>query len=146
MAYLQKVLGKCQVYQIYLNPEKCKFMVCQGKILGHIVSKNDISTYLDKISVIVKLPRLVNPKGVQIFMGHFGYYRHFIYMYAEIARPMHALLVVFDWSPKCEISLKTLKKALIIAPILRAPDWNKKIISCAYRCISLCYRLHFSST
>ena len=100
-------------------------MVRQGKILGHIVSKNDISTDLDKISVIVELPRPVNPKGVHIFMGHCGYYRRFIYMYAEIARPMHALLVVFEWTPECGISFEKLKKALITTPILRAPDWNK---------------------
>ena len=61
-------------------------MVYQGNILGHIVSKNDISTDLDKISIIVDLPRPLNPKGVHIFMGHCGYYRHFIYMYAEISK------------------------------------------------------------
>ena len=70
-------------------------MVRQGKILGHIVSKNDISTDLDKIKVIVDLPRPENPKGVQIFMGHCSYYRRFIYMYAAIAKPLYALLVVF---------------------------------------------------
>ena len=100
-------------------------MVRKGKILGHIVSKNGISIDLDKINVIVKLPRPRNPKGVQIFMGHCGYYRRFIYMYAEIARPMYALLVVFEWTPECKISFEKLKKALVSAPILRAPDWNK---------------------
>ena len=77
-------------------------MVRQGKILGHIVSRNGISTDLDKIKVIVKLHRPKNPKGVQIFMGHCGYYRQFIYMYAAITKPMYALLVVFDWTDECE--------------------------------------------
>ena len=62
--HLCKVFEKCQLYEIYLNPEKCKFMVHQGKILGHIVSKNGISMDLDKISVIVELPPPLNPKGV----------------------------------------------------------------------------------
>ena len=70
-------------------------MVCQGKILGHILSKNDISTDLDKIKIIVDLSRPKNPKGVQIFMGHCGYYRCLFYVYAAIARPLYALLVVF---------------------------------------------------
>ena len=38
--HLIMVFEKCRVYQICLNPNKCVFMVCQGKILGHIVSKN----------------------------------------------------------------------------------------------------------
>ena len=85
-------------------------MVHQGKILGHIVSKNDISTDLDKTKVIVDLPRPENPKGVQIFMGHCGYYQRFIYMYAAIAKPLYALLVVFEWNDECDIALRSLKR------------------------------------
>ena len=99
-------------------------MVRQGKILGHIVSKNGISTNEDKIRVIVELPCLIHAKGVQIFMGHCGYYRRFIYMYADVARPLYALLVVFEWTEECEKSFQKLKNALISAPILKAPNWD----------------------
>ncbi len=92
--------------------------------MGHIVSANDIATNDDKIKVIVELPRPVHYKGVQIFMGHCGYYRRFIYMYADVAKPLYALLVVFEWTDECEESFLKLKKALTTAPILRAPDWN----------------------
>ena len=122
--HLRLVFEKCRVYRICLNPEKCNFMVRQGKILGHIVSENGISTDEEKIRVIVELPRPLNAKGVQVFMGHCGYYRRFIYMYAEIARPLYALLIVFEWSDDCEQSFQKLKNALISAPILKAPDWN----------------------
>ena len=64
-------------------------MVRQGRILGHIVSKNGISTDLDKINIIVDLPRPTNVKEVQAFMGHCGYYQRFIYMYAVIAKPIY---------------------------------------------------------
>ena len=114
--HLIKIFVQCRMYRISLNPEKCKFMVRQGKILGHIVSKNGISTDLDKIKVIVDLPRPMNYKGVQIFMGHCGYYRRFIYMYAAIARPLYALLVVFNWTEECDISFEKLKKALSKRP------------------------------
>ena len=70
IAHLCKVFEKCRVYRICLNPDKCKFMVRQGKILGHIVSANGISTDEDKIKVIVELPHPIHAKGVQIFMGH----------------------------------------------------------------------------
>ena len=51
-------------------------MVKQGNILGHIVSQNGISTDLDKIKVIVDLPRPKNVKEVQAFMGHWMIYLH----------------------------------------------------------------------
>ena len=117
--HLQLIFEKCRIYHICLNPDKCKFMVRQGKILGHIiVSKNGISTDEEKIAVIVTLPRPLNAKGVQVFMGHCGYYCRFIYMYAAIARPLYALLVVFEWTKDCEVAFEKLKIALVTAPIL----------------------------
>ena len=123
--HLQLIFEKCRIYRICLNPDKCKFMVQQGKILGHIVSKNGISTDEEKIAVIVTLPRPINAKGVQVFMGHCGYYRRFIFMYASIARPLYALLVVFEWTEDCEVAFEKLKIALVTAPILRSPNWAK---------------------
>ena len=54
--HLTKVFDQCHIYRICLNPEKCKFMVRQGRILGHIVSANGIAIDQDKIKVIVELP------------------------------------------------------------------------------------------
>ena len=100
-------------------------MVRQGRILGHIVSKNGISINLDKINIIVDLPRPTNVKEVQAFMGHCGYYCRFIYMYAMIAKPIYGLITTFDWTSECEQSSKKLKTSLIFAPILRALDYSK---------------------
>ena len=100
-------------------------MVRQGKILGHIVSKNGISTNEEKISVIVQLPRRVHAKDVQGFMGHCGYYQRFIFRFAIIAQPLYALIVAFEWTDACKQAFQTLKDALVNAPILRAPDWEK---------------------
>ena len=72
--HLKLIFEKCRIYRICLNPEKCVFMVRQGKILGHIVSRNGISTDFEKIKIIIELPRPKNAKQVQGFMGHCGYY------------------------------------------------------------------------
>ena len=123
--HLKSVFEKCRVYRICLNPDKCKFMVKQGKILGHIVSQNGISTAAEKTKVIVTLPKPINAKGVQIIMGHCSYYRRFIYMYAKIAKPLYVDLIVFEWSDACDVSYEKLKEALVLAPILKSPDWEK---------------------
>ena len=41
-------------------------------------------------------------------------------MYAAIAKPLYALLVVFEWNDKCDIAFEKLKAALVSAPILKA--------------------------
>ncbi|MCO5551829.1 hypothetical protein L7F22_005332 [Adiantum nelumboides] len=123
--HLTKIFEKCRLYQIFLNPEKCVFMVRQGKILGHIVSKNGISTDMEKILVIVELPRPLRVKEVQAFMGHCGYYRRFIYLYAIIAKPLYVLITKFEWTDECDKAFQILKQRLISAPVLKAPDWDK---------------------
>jgi len=45
-------------------------MVRQGKILGHVVSNNNIPIDFNKIKIILELPRPKNAKQEQGFMGH----------------------------------------------------------------------------
>ena len=72
-------------YTRFSDPLKCQFWVKHGVILGHVVSRNGISTDLNKIKLILELLPPTNFKDVQQFMGHIGYYRRFIYMYADLA-------------------------------------------------------------
>ena len=94
LSQLRAIIKKCQLYQLCLNPEKCVFMVRQGKNLFHIVSKNGICKDEEKIKVIVNMPRTKNAREVQAFMGHCKYYRRFIY--ASIAQPLYALIMAYD--------------------------------------------------
>ena len=89
--------------------------------MGHIVSRNGISTDKENIAIVIELPGPLNAKGVQIFMGHYGYYHRFIYFYAKIAKPLYELLVVFEWMEDCEEAFGKLNQALVLAPILQAP-------------------------
>ena len=58
-------------------------------------------------------------------MGHYDYYHRFVYMYVDISLPLYALLIVFEWTNEYEQDFQNLKNALIFAPILKAPYWNK---------------------
>ncbi|MCO5558197.1 hypothetical protein L7F22_011776 [Adiantum nelumboides] len=80
---------------------------------------------MEKIFVIVELPRPLRVKEVQAFMGHCGYYRRFIYLYAIIAQPLYVLITKFEWMDECEKAFEILKQRLISTPILKAPDWDK---------------------
>jgi hypothetical protein len=61
-------------------------------------------------------------------LGHTGYYKKFIRRYAYITAPLENLLkkeVKFRWNEECPKTLDTLKKKLVIAPILIFPYWKK---------------------
>ncbi|GKA45041.1 reverse transcriptase domain-containing protein [Tanacetum coccineum] len=107
--------------------EKCHFMVKEGIVLGHKISKSGIEVDRAKVNVIAKLPHPTFVKGVRSFLGHAGFYRRFIQDFSKIARPMTHHLekeTPFIFSKECIESFNTLKKKFTEAPILVAPDWD----------------------
>ncbi|GKF99859.1 reverse transcriptase domain-containing protein, partial [Tanacetum coccineum] len=102
-------------------------MVKEGIVLSHKISKNGIEVDRANVDVIAKLPPPTTVKGIRSFLGHAGFYRRFIQDFSKIARPMTHLLekeIPFVFSKECFDSFLYLKKKLIEAPILVAPDWD----------------------
>ena len=123
---LEQVLQRCEETNLVLNWEKCHFMVQEGIVLGHKVSKTGIEVDKAKIEVIEKLPPPTSVKRIRSFLGHAGFYRRFIRDFSKIAKPLCTLLeqnrsFVFD--EDCQRAFTELKKALVSAPIIVAPDW-----------------------
>ncbi|GJV79579.1 reverse transcriptase domain-containing protein [Tanacetum coccineum] len=122
-----KMLKRCEDTNLVLNWEKCHFMVKEGIVLGHKISKSGIEVDKAKVDVIAKLPHPTSVKGIQSFLGHAGFYRRFIQDFSKIARPMTHLLekeTPFVFSKECVEAFNALKKKLTEAPILVAPDWD----------------------
>ncbi|GJY86880.1 reverse transcriptase domain-containing protein, partial [Tanacetum coccineum] len=127
LSHLDKMLKRCEYTNLVLNWEKCHFMVKEGIVLGHKISKSGIEVDKAKIYVIAKLPHPTSVKGVRSFLGHVGFYRRFIQDFSKIARPMTHLLekeTPFFFSNECIESFETHKKKLTEASILVAPDWD----------------------
>ncbi|GJT09390.1 reverse transcriptase domain-containing protein [Tanacetum coccineum] len=125
LSCLDKMLQRCEDTNLCLNWEKSYFMVKEGIVLGHKISKNGIKVDKAKVDVIAKLPHPTIVKGVRSFLGHAGFYRRFIQDFLKIARPMTHLLekeTPFFFSKECIESFNTLKRKLTEAPILIAPD------------------------
>ncbi|XP_038885695.1 uncharacterized protein LOC120075994 [Benincasa hispida] len=63
-------LDRCEETNLVLNWEKCHFMVNEGIVLRHKVSKNMLEVDKAKIEAIEKLSPPANVKAVRSFMGH----------------------------------------------------------------------------
>ncbi|GJS94158.1 reverse transcriptase domain-containing protein [Tanacetum coccineum] len=127
LSHLEKMLKRCEDTNLSLNWEKSHFMVKEGIVLGHKISKSGLEVDRAKVEVIAKLPHPTSVKGVRSFLGHAGFYRRFIQDFSKIARPMTHLLekeTPFFFSEECIDSFNTLKRKLTEAPILIAPDWD----------------------
>ena len=124
---LRKVLERCQEKNLVLNWEKCHFMVTQGIVLGHIVSKNGIEVDKAKVELISNLPTPMYVRDIRSILGHAGFYRRFIKDFSAITRPLCTLLVKdvpFAWSQACEDTFAKLKTMLVSPPIMQSPNWN----------------------
>nr|GEU81521.1 reverse transcriptase domain-containing protein [Tanacetum cinerariifolium] len=101
LSHLEKMLKRCEDTNLCLNCEKSHFIVKEGIVLGHKISKSSLS--------------------------HAGFYRRFFKDFSKIARPMTRLLekdTPFIFSQECVDAFQTLKRKLTEAPILIAPDWD----------------------
>jgi hypothetical protein len=68
LRHLRRVFEKCRMFGISLNPKKCLFGLEEGKLLGHIISKDAIRIDPSRIESILKLEHLRNLKELQSFI------------------------------------------------------------------------------
>nr|GEY54435.1 reverse transcriptase domain-containing protein [Tanacetum cinerariifolium] len=85
---LEKMLKRCEDTKLALNWEKSHFMVKEGIVLGHKISKKGIEVDKAKIKVISNLPHPTTVKGIRSFLGHARFYHRFIKDFLKISRPM----------------------------------------------------------
>nr|GFB41486.1 reverse transcriptase domain-containing protein [Tanacetum cinerariifolium] len=89
------MLQRCKDTNLVLNWEKCHFMVKEGIVLDHKISKHGLEVNRAKVDAIAKLPHATTVKETP-----------------------------FVFSKDCIDAFETLKKKLTKAPILIVPDWN----------------------
>ena len=66
-----------------------------------------------------------SPKEVKQFLDLIGYYRKFVPRFADLTRPLNALMrknTEFEWAQQCQDSFELLKTSLMMDPILTYPD------------------------
>nr|GEY70700.1 reverse transcriptase domain-containing protein [Tanacetum cinerariifolium] len=133
LANLEKMLKRCEDTKLALNWDKSHFMVKEGIVLGHKISKKEIEADKAKIEVISKLPHPTTVKGIRSFLGHAGFYRRFIKDFSKISRPMTHLLeknspFIFSNEPLKYLFAKKDAKARLLHWILLLQEFDFKVI------------------
>ncbi|XP_063780792.1 uncharacterized protein LOC134928708 [Pseudophryne corroboree] len=145
---LLKVLDRLQARGLKLSVEKCQLCQSVVKYLGHIVSRQGISTDPDKVTAVVNWPRPNSLKDLRSFLGFCGYYRKFVPLYSKIVQPLTELTKGYPpnnkkitskqmgehryfrphepfgerWNIQCEDAFQKLKQSLTEAPVLAYAD------------------------
>ena len=111
-----------------MNPTKSVLGFEEGKLLGHIISKDGVKVDSKRIEAIKKIPLSTNVKVLQYFNGHINFIRRFIPNLAELMKPSQKLLkkdVKFEWTNEGREAFKCIKDAITRSPVLISPDYSK---------------------
>ena len=59
--------------------------------LGYIILSGTVKLYTKKTEAISKWASLTKPRELQVFLGFYNYYGHFICHFANLAEPLYNL-------------------------------------------------------
>lgn len=123
---LAKILAMCEETNLVLNWKNYYFIVQEGIVLGHRVSKNEIKVDKVKVEAVDTFPPPNFVKGVHIILGHTCFYRCFIKDISKIATLLCRFRekgIVFHFDEAYLKVFEELKGQLVAALIVVAPDW-----------------------
>ena len=127
MATLYEIFRRCNRVNLQLRLDKCFFCPRFVIYLGHLISRQGISTNPAKIACVVATPTPRTVKDVRSFLGLAGYYRRYVQHFSQIAHSLHQLLKKnhkFEWTEACQVAFDTLKRALTRSPCLAHPNFS----------------------
>eukprot|EP00253_Pinus_taeda_P028554 PITA_28554 len=131
LKHLRKIFMTCRKYGISLNPKKSLFALEEGKLLGHIISKDGIRIDPERIQAILQIPYPRTIKELQEFLGKINFLRIFIPNLAELIRLLRNMLKKYAkvrWSLETKQAFESIKTALTQTPVLTSPQFDKDFI------------------
>jgi hypothetical protein len=131
LKHIRRAFQKCRKFRITFNPKKSNFAMEEGKLLGHIISKEGIKVDPSGVEGILKIGIPKSKKEVQSFLGKENYLRRFIPNLAEIIKYITNMLKKgneIKWTPNARKSFEDIKVALTKAPVLANPNFKKEFI------------------
>jgi hypothetical protein len=128
--HLDLVFEALQKHGLTIKPTKVQIGLKQLKFLGHIVGNGRKRIDEDKLCVLndIKVPR--TRKDIRSFIGFINFYRYYIPEFSALCAPLTDLLKkggpeIVNWSRETKDAFEKLKSAMVNAPVLISPDFDK---------------------
>ena len=123
------------------KPSKCDLFKQQINYLGHLVSKEGVSTDPEKFKAVTEWPQPTTVTEVRSFLGFVSYYRRFIPNFSKVAIPLNNKLLQslegtpsqkkkykVCWGPDQQGAFDTLQRLCTESPILAYADFKAPFV------------------
>ena len=128
LEHLEEVFHWLRKAGLKMKCSKFDFFKSEIHSLGHLISADGISPFPDKLDTIKNMSVPKDVKEIQQFLGLTGYSENFVPRFADISRPLTALMkkeMKFLWTTECQKLFELLKSFLCGEPILKYADTSK---------------------
>ena len=123
---LEKILERCRMYNIALNPGKCKLGIEEIEYVGHKIDRNGISFTREKLDGVMDFEKPIFSKQLKQFLGLANYFKDNIRRYSQIMYPLNQLLRGYkkgersriQWSEEATSAYIEIKTAINNCPTL----------------------------
>jgi hypothetical protein len=133
-AAVTSVLEVLSKHNLWLKPEKCKFLRPEVEYLGPVILRNQIRMDQTRVRAVTDWPTPKNVLELQQFIGFSNFYQRFIGHFSGTARPLHDLTkkaARFVWDDRYGKAFEALKTAFTTAPVLKiANPYRPFVLEC----------------
>ena len=112
---LEQLFSLCRELKLKLHPEKCRLFLRTVRLLGHMLTKEDIHPMDQLLQRIRSTRRPQNKDHVKACLGVFGDYQKSIPSFTELTDALQQMLskeALFSWGDKQEKVLIKLRNSL----------------------------------
>ena len=135
MEALHSVMKRYSIHNVNVKLSKCHFACHETEFVGHTVEVGaGVRVDMKKIKALLERGRPQDVQTLKSWIGACSYYKRFIKDFAHLIMPMRKIEHVFKtktmdiqplWGPDQERSFVALKAAMVTAPVLAFPDFEK---------------------
>ena len=134
--HIKQILDRLRAEKFFGRLKKCDFFKTEVEYLGFDVGAYGIKPSLSKVQAVADWPVPTSVKDVRSFLGLASFYRKFIQFFSEIAAPLTDLTKkgraeIWSsevWGAKEEEAFRRLKTAMLTAPVLQLPDFDREFV------------------
>ena len=129
--HIRIALERLRTVKFYAGLHKCSFFPTRVEYLGFDVSIRGIQPSPEKVKTIAEWPNPRSVKDIRSFLGLARFYRRFIKDFSLKARSMTDLTkdgMHWKWDEEEENSFCELKRSLVVAPVLKMPDFDRLFV------------------